>query len=78
MSRVENFRRLETGHFTETEPLTNLEAEVLDIIIVYSNPEEGQIIGNKEIAARLEVSRKSVKRARISIAEKIDIIQKGF
>ena len=72
----ETFLELSRGNFKTNTALNELEMNVLDRILELSG--EGQTASNKMIARELGVSKRAVAGARKSLAEKIDIVPKGF
>ena len=78
MKEHDPFLELSRGNYRTKKPLNELEMDVLDIILERSQFDKGQAVSNRDIARELDIPRKLVKQARMSLAEKIDIIPKGF
>ncbi len=72
------FDRLINSDFKIEQELTGFEKQVLTALIVLSNPEEGLIANNRDIADAIGVSRVAISKARKRLVHKIDIIKPGF
>lgn len=72
------FDLLRAGEYKVTEPLDQEEQQVLDALISQPAGEKIMIKGNKQVSVETGLSRNRVSKVRKSLAEKIDIIERGF
>jgi len=72
------YQKLEKGDYELSSPLTDAERRVLEEYVELFNPESGKVPSNRDLALELGMTRNEIKRLRVSIARKIDIIRPGW
>ena len=72
------FEKLRAGEYKTTVPLDEVELKVLAALVDQKDGERIQVKSNKQIGLDIGVSRNQVTKARRRLADKVDIIDKGF